>query len=122
MSVTSPTMETIKFETIKYEKEDGFVTLTLNRPERLNALNRQMQIERNLAFREILRDPEVKAFIITGAPRPDAAEGQKPLRGRCARGTSWVSRPVQHAEGSRRVAAGPGRYRPVEAEVPQELA
>jgi enoyl-CoA hydratase len=59
------------FETIKYEKEDGFVTLTLNRPASLNALNRQMQIERNLAFREILKDPDVKAFIITGAPRPD---------------------------------------------------
>jgi enoyl-CoA hydratase/carnithine racemase len=60
-----------ELETIKYEKEDGFVTLTLNRPERLNAMNRQMQIERNLAFREILKDPEVKAFIITGSPRPD---------------------------------------------------
>jgi enoyl-CoA hydratase/carnithine racemase len=58
-------------EMIKYEKEDGFVTLTLNRPKSLNALNRQMQIERNLAFRQILKDPEVKAFIITGAPRPD---------------------------------------------------
>lgn len=60
-----------EFETIKWEKEDGFVTLTLNRPERLNAMNRQMQIERNLAFREVLKDPEVHAFIFTGSPRPD---------------------------------------------------
>jgi enoyl-CoA hydratase len=59
------------FETIKYEKEDGFVTLTLDRPHRLNAMNRQMQIERNLAFREVLKDPEVNAFIFTGSPRPD---------------------------------------------------
>ena len=32
-----------------------------------------------------------------------------------------ASRPVQHAQGPRRAAAGSGRYRPVEAEVPQEL-
>ena len=50
---------------------------------------------------------------------PDAAEGEEPVRRGRARG---LPRPVQHAERSRRAAAGPGRHRPVEAEVPQELA
>ena len=48
----------------------------------------------------------------------DAAEGAQPARcGRAGR----LPGPVQHAEGSRRAAAGSGRHRPVEAEVSQEL-
>lgn len=61
----------MKYETIKYEKEDGFVVVTLNRPERLNAMNHQLIQEYSHAHREILKDKEVSAWIITGAPRPD---------------------------------------------------
>ena len=61
----------MKYETIKYEKEDGFCIITLNRPEALNALNWQMEKELDDAYDEIMRDDEVKVFIFTGAPRPD---------------------------------------------------
>jgi enoyl-CoA hydratase/carnithine racemase len=61
----------MKFETIKYEKEDGFVVVTMNRPERLNAMNRKFKEEISTAHREVLRDKEVTCWIITGAPRPD---------------------------------------------------
>src|SRR4030042_5952051 len=61
----------MKYETIKYEKEDGFVVVTLNRPERLNAMNRQFFQELDHAHHEILKDDKVIAWIVTGAPRPD---------------------------------------------------
>jgi enoyl-CoA hydratase/carnithine racemase len=61
----------MKYETIKYEKEDGFVVITLNRPERMNAMNRQLFQELDHAHHEILKDDKVIAWIVTGAPRPD---------------------------------------------------
>jgi len=61
----------MKFETLKYEKEEGFVVVTMNRPERLNAFNRKFSEEFNLAFHEVLKDNDIKCWIITGAPRPD---------------------------------------------------
>lgn len=61
----------MEFECLKYDKEDGFVVLTLNRPERLNAFNRKLNEEMGLAIHQILKDDEVRCFIITGAPRPD---------------------------------------------------
>jgi enoyl-CoA hydratase/carnithine racemase len=61
----------MKYETLKYEKEDGFVVVTMNRPHRLNAMSAQFMKEFNLAHHEILKDREVRAWIITGAPRPD---------------------------------------------------
>ncbi len=62
----------MEFETLKYEKHvDGYAVLTLNRPERLNAFNRKLNEEIGLAVHEILKDDEVRCFIITGAPRPD---------------------------------------------------
>lgn len=59
------------YETIKYEKEDGFCVITLNRPKSLNALNVQMWMDLGSALNEIDNDDEIKAFIFTGAPRPD---------------------------------------------------
>jgi len=59
------------YETIKYEKEDGFLIITLNRPKSLNALNIKMWGELNSALDDIDNDDEIKAFIFTGTPRPD---------------------------------------------------
>jgi len=61
----------MSYETIKYEKEDGFCVITLNRPERLNALSLQMWQDLDSALDEIMKDHEIKVFIFTGAPRPD---------------------------------------------------
>lgn len=60
------------YETIKYEKEDsGIVVITMNRPHRMNAMNRQFQQDFHHAHHQILSDPEVNAWVLTGAPRPD---------------------------------------------------
>jgi enoyl-CoA hydratase len=61
----------MSYETIKYEKEDGFVLVTLNRPERLNALNVKMWQELDHARQVFEADPDLKVIIFTGAPRPD---------------------------------------------------
>jgi len=55
------------FETILYEKADGVVTLTLNRPERHNAFDLPMAGELHRAWSDIKADPEVVCAIVTGA-------------------------------------------------------
>jgi enoyl-CoA hydratase len=59
------------FETIKYEREDGFVLVTLNRPKSLNALNVKMWWELDQARQHFEADAELRVMIFTGAPRPD---------------------------------------------------
>jgi enoyl-CoA hydratase/carnithine racemase len=59
------------YETIIYEKEDGVATITLNRPQRLNAMSLQLRQELEDALDQSENDQEINAIIITGAPRPD---------------------------------------------------
>lgn len=57
------------YETIIYEVEDNVLTITLNRPERLNAFNREMQAEMIDALDRADADDDVRAIIVTGAGR-----------------------------------------------------
>ena len=57
------------YKTIIYEVEDGILTLTLNRPDKLNAYNNDMKSELIGAFDRADADDEVKAIIVTGAGR-----------------------------------------------------
>jgi 2-(1,2-epoxy-1,2-dihydrophenyl)acetyl-CoA isomerase len=59
----------MSYETIVLERKDGVATLTLNRPEKLNALNRKMVEELNGALVEMAKDREVRALVVTGAGR-----------------------------------------------------
>lgn len=56
-------------QTIIFEKEAGIATLTLNRPEVLNALNQQMTEEMVAAIESAARDETVRVVIINGAGR-----------------------------------------------------
>ena len=51
------------------EKKDYITTVTLNRPDRLNALNDQMVDEMNEALAAADRDDETRVIVITGAGR-----------------------------------------------------
>lgn len=62
-------MTATTFETIKLEVEDGIATLTLNRPDRLNAFNTTMMKEMIAAFDITDADDAVKVVIVTGAGR-----------------------------------------------------
>jgi enoyl-CoA hydratase/carnithine racemase len=57
------------FETLLYGVEDGIATITLNRPDRLNAFTSRMMAELIAAFDETDADDAVKAVIVTGAGR-----------------------------------------------------
>jgi enoyl-CoA hydratase/carnithine racemase len=57
------------YETIVYEKTGPVVTLTLNRPDTINAINPQMTAEIHGALDEADADAEVRAIILTGAGR-----------------------------------------------------
>ena len=57
------------FKTIRYELDDGILTITLNRPDQLNAFTPQMAAELIDAFHAASADDAVKAVIVTGAGR-----------------------------------------------------
>lgn len=54
------------FENILTEKEGGIAVITINRPTKLNALNRATIVELNEAFKAFDIDPMVKTIIVTG--------------------------------------------------------
>jgi len=56
----------MEFETIVYEKRDSIALITLNRPQVLNAMNRQMWKDFSLTLDEVEKDDEIKVLIITG--------------------------------------------------------
>jgi len=59
----------MSYETITCAVEDGVLTLTLNRPEILNAFNGTMMNEMIAAFDEADANDDVRAIIVTGAGR-----------------------------------------------------
>ena len=57
------------YEQIQLDVADGVATITLNRPERMNAYTAQMGREMLDAFDRTDADDDVRAVIITGAGR-----------------------------------------------------
>jgi enoyl-CoA hydratase len=51
------------------ERDGPVATLTLNRPDAMNALSRALREALSAAFREIEADPEVRVAVVTGAGR-----------------------------------------------------
>ena len=60
-------VDTRSYKTIKLEREEGIAWLTLNRPEKRNAMNPTMHYEFLDALEEIEDDPETFVLVITGA-------------------------------------------------------
>ena len=82
------------FETILYEKDGGKARITLNRPEKLNALSMRLQRELNAALWEADNDADVHVIILRGngrafcagydltpmqspRPRPESQQGER---------------------------------------------
>jgi 2-(1,2-epoxy-1,2-dihydrophenyl)acetyl-CoA isomerase len=70
----------VSFETILYEKQNGVATITLNRPQALNAFTPQMNLEFQDALKDADQDQAARCILITGAGRAFCA-GQD-LKGR----------------------------------------
>ncbi|MBK8375152.1 crotonase/enoyl-CoA hydratase family protein [Sphingorhabdus sp.] len=56
-----------EYTQIRYDVEDGVATVTLHRPEKMNAFTRTMMNEMIAAFDEIDADDSVRAVIVTGS-------------------------------------------------------
>ena len=54
------------YEAVLVEKQEGAGIITLNRPERLNALSRTLTTELDQALSRFEQDQEIKAIIVTG--------------------------------------------------------
>jgi 2-(1,2-epoxy-1,2-dihydrophenyl)acetyl-CoA isomerase len=59
----------VSFENIVYEKQNGVATITLNRPQALNAFTPQMNGELQQAMKEADEDRSVRCLLLTGAGR-----------------------------------------------------
>jgi len=55
------------YETITVEKRDKVAVITINRPDKLNALNKTVHAEGVAALDELRRDDSVRVVVITGA-------------------------------------------------------
>jgi enoyl-CoA hydratase/carnithine racemase len=56
-----------EYETLLYEEKDGVAWVTLNRPEVLNAFNKQMQTELKEVWRGMRHNDDVRCAVLTGA-------------------------------------------------------
>ena len=59
----------MSFETILYEIENSVLTITLNRPEKLNAMTPTLLRELREAFEQANTDSTVRVVVVTGAGR-----------------------------------------------------
>ncbi len=57
----------MNFNTILIETQDGLATITINRPKKLNALNKATIEELHTAFNTLNSDPSIKVILITGS-------------------------------------------------------
>lgn len=62
--------------TIDNRRDGRILYLTLNRPERLNAVNGDMHHDLSVVFDQVARDKDVDVVILTGAGRAFCAGGQ----------------------------------------------
>lgn len=74
------------FEQITYDKTDGIATITLNRPERMNAFTAKMIDEWYRALWDAHTDPDVRVVIVTGAGDRGFCAGADVMGGGLLRG------------------------------------
>ncbi len=59
----------MEFEAVKYEVKDNIARITMNRPEKMNALSHALWDDLLAAFDEAENDPEVRVVILCGSGR-----------------------------------------------------
>jgi enoyl-CoA hydratase/carnithine racemase len=91
----------LDYETIRLTVEDGIATLTLDRPERLNAFTHQMLLDLVDALDCIDADPEARCVVLTGSGRGFCAGADLEGGGRSAfaRGDGDLFRYPENADG-----------------------
>ena len=66
---------TMDYETLQVRTEDGICTVTMNRPDKLNAMSLQMRREMGHLFPEIGADTSIRVVVLTGAGKAFSAGG-----------------------------------------------
>jgi len=82
-----------RYQALNVEKAQGVATLTLNRPQALNAIGEALHRELEDVFLDLAGDTEVNAVVLTGAGRAFSAGGDvKGMAQRAAAKTfpSWL--------------------------------
>jgi len=74
------------YECLLYEVKDGIATLTLNRPERLNALGGTLRQDFHDALTRAGADPEVRVMVVTGAGKGFCSGGDVKAMGEAKAG------------------------------------
>jgi enoyl-CoA hydratase/carnithine racemase len=95
----------VAFQTIRYDADEGVATLTLARPEKLNAVNETMIGELLQAFDAADADDRVRAVVVTGAGRAFCAGADLSAGGGTFdnAATGRTPRPEEHRDGGGRV-------------------
>lgn len=62
-----PRLKTREYKAIQVERENNIAWITLNRPQRLNAINSEMRQELLQAFQELGESDEVRVIVVRGA-------------------------------------------------------
>ena len=74
------------YECLLYELKDGIATLTLNRPDRLNALGGSLRDDLHDAVTRSAADPDVRVMVITGAGKGFCSGGDVKAMGEAKAG------------------------------------
>ncbi len=102
-------------QAVLYEQNDHIATITLNRPDALNAINRQLRRELNEAVERFDQDPEARAAIVTGAGRAFCAG--RDLKERAADNAAGVQARGRDSMGVERVSSFPRTWKPIIAAI-----
>ncbi|MDB5921058.1 MAG: enoyl-CoA hydratase [Massilia sp.] len=74
------------YNTILFECNDRILTVTLNRPDKLNAVGEEMHEELARLFTDIANDPDVDIVVLTGAGRAFCSGGD----------IDWMQKMIDH--------------------------
>ncbi len=102
-------------ETVLYEKQDNVVIMTLNRPDALNSINRQLRRELAEAITQFDEDSYAYVGIITGAGRAFCAG--RDLKERASDNAEGVQARASHSMSPDRPFMWPQTWKPLIAAV-----
>ena len=102
-------------ETVLYDKQENVVTITLNRPDALNSINRQLRGELGEAITEFDGDADAVVAIITGAGRAFCAG--RDLKERAADNAEGIQARAHHSMSPDQPYMWPQTWKPLIAAV-----